>query len=150
MHLPAPFWARVVHGGVDSLLGLAVGPAVLMASLQAIGIDTQQLSLPTVVNVAIMVVSLFCFRYFLYLLAERSFGNMLTQHRLVSFDGQKPTKAQLRTRAWSVLLPWNIFTYRDGLFGHDRASQTRLVKVPRPRTKSHEEMGFWEAQLRSM
>lgn len=126
----APLRFRVLHGVVDTLIGPLLVVSVIMVCRQLLGLPTRPA--PDWVTWS-MLPGLALYRWAFVVMLGGTFAHGITSCRVQSENGGQLSRAQAWSRAWRYFVPWDIFTYKDGLFDHDRHSGTKLVVVPRPK-----------------
>jgi uncharacterized RDD family membrane protein YckC len=128
---PAPFSWRSMAAVVDFALILGV------FLLVAVGAATQMKTLPSprvmeVLSVAALLVLGALYQVIFFAIGQATPGMRYAHLSLCTFEDEKPTKAQLRSRLWALLLSvlplglglaWAIFD-EDHLSWHDRLSGT--------------------------
>lgn len=120
------FPSRLIHGVVDTFVGLAVSGAVTMPVFAALGVAESGL-----VIILGLLVGLVAYRYALISVFGGTLGHGITSCRVKTVNGKSLSSEAIFKRSLGILLPWTLFTYQSDGFWHDRWSKTALVRVPR-------------------
>lgn len=130
-----PLLFRLVHGLVDTFIGTVVFWIFLMPFFSFVSFKPSPTLLLFLAPLGVSV-----FRIIMIWGVSGTFAHGITSCRVRSVLGKKLEVGMIVRRSLAQLAPWDIFSYRNGTFWHDRCSHTILVRVPR---EKHTEDTMW-------